>query len=76
MPKETLQEKFKRALIQRGEIIVASKSRKYITLTARLLGDNTKFFFLGKSGALRQGRTQTGSYPVTDTLRNQLLKDQ
>jgi hypothetical protein len=56
------------ALRARGEKQVVSRSRKYLTMTRAAGG----FYFLGKSGALRFGRSSTSSIPVSDTFKRKL----
>jgi len=54
-----------------GSEEVPSKSGKYVTLT-RPLKPGT-FYFVGRAGALRLGRTSSRSIPVSDTFKSVLL---
>ena len=54
MPKPTLQQRLVEALIASGRgTVIESRSRKYITLKR----PDGKFFYVGKAGALRFGKT-------------------
>ena len=50
---------------------MASGSRKYVTLK-RPDGD---FYFVGKAGALRFGKTVTGSMAAPDDFKKRLLEE-
>lgn len=87
MPKITQREAIVAALTVRGNAVLPSKSRKYVTMSrtalvyassapdsdfAALNGKPTKFF-VGKAGALRIGTTVSDSFPANDTFRYKLL---
>jgi len=65
----TQREKLVAQLTKQGYHEVASRSTKYVVLTK----DNLAFFYVGKAGALRYGRTVAESYP-RDNLRRALLE--
>lgn len=68
----TIQTKLIASLKARGETIVQSRSTKYIVFTRnRYPGE---FFYVGKSGALRSGKTITDSYP-NETVKRILLAE-
>lgn len=85
MPKTTIHDRLVAALLARGETIVAdARSTKYTVLThsepppggffdaptpRRQLG----FYYVGKAGALRVGRTVATSRPVNEAFRYALL---
>ena len=72
MPKRTLQQRLVDALVASGRgTPVASGSRKYVTLK-RPDGD---FYFVGKAGALRFGKTVTGSVAAPDDFKRRLLDE-
>lgn len=64
----TQHEKLVAQLTKQGYREVASRSTKYVVLTK----DNLAFFYVGKAGALRYGRTVAESYSQ-DRIRKQLL---
>jgi len=65
----TQREKLLAQLKKRGWSEVASRSSKYVVLTKA----GTAFYYVGKAGALRYGRTVAESYPQ-DNLRRALLE--
>lgn len=70
---KTMQEKFAAALEARGEEKIPHKSAgRYWTYTR--LG-TSKFFFLGRAGALRTGSTVRGSIPVSAKFKELLLQE-
>ena len=72
MPKLTLQRRLVDALVASGRgTPVASASRKYVALK-RPDGD---FYFVGKAGALRFGKTVTDSMAAPDDFKRRLLED-
>lgn len=64
----TIKQRLIAGLTARGFRQVPSKSRKFETFTK----DSENFYFVGKSGALRRGRTCTASVPA-DRFKNELL---
>lgn len=73
MPK-SLKDRYIAALIERGHCLVTSKTGKYTTLTRASDGEGRMtFYFVGRSGALRAGRTVTESIPVSDRFKEALL---
>jgi hypothetical protein len=72
MPKLTLQQRLVDALVASGRgTPVESRSRKYMTLKRP---DGT-FFFVGKAGALRFGKTVTGSVAAPEDFKQRLLEE-
>jgi hypothetical protein len=72
MPKTTLQERLVDALVATGRgTIVQSRSRKYVTLER----PDGSFFYVGKAGALRFGKTVTDSMAAPDDFKRRLLRD-
>ena len=72
MPKPTLQQRLVDALIATGRgTIVPSRSGKYITLER----PDGSFFYVGKAGALRYGKTVTGSVAAPDDFKRRLLDE-
>ena len=72
MPKPTLQQRLVDALIASGRgAVIESRSRKYITLKR----PDGKFFYVGKAGALRFGRTVSDSMAAPDDFKQRLLVD-
>lgn len=74
--KRTLQERFIEALQKKGfTISIKQKSRKYVTLEHldKIMFPNN--YYVGKSGALRQGKTSSGSIAVIDFVKKTLLKE-
>ena len=72
MPKLTLQQRLVDALVTTGRgTIVQSRSRKYITLERA----DGSFFYVGKAGALRFGKTLTDSMAAPDEFKQRLLED-
>jgi hypothetical protein len=67
----TMQMRLVVALQARGaKLVTPSPTRKYIVLTREPWG----FYYVGKNGALRVGRTVSGSIPV-DKFRAQPLAE-
>jgi hypothetical protein len=72
MAKRTLQQRLVDALVATGRgTPVTSRSRKYVTLKRP---DGT-FFYVGKAGALRFGKTVTGSVAAPDDFKRRLLDE-
>ena len=72
MAKHTLQQRLVDALVATGRgTPVTSRSRKYVTLKRP---DGT-FFYVGKAGALRFGKTVTGSVAAPDDFKRRLLDE-
>jgi hypothetical protein len=72
MAKPTLQQRLVDALIASGRgTPVASRSRKYVTLKRP---DGT-FFYVGKAGALRFGKTIADSMAAPDEFKQRLLDE-
>ena len=72
MVKPTLQQRLVDALITTGRgTPVASRSRKYVTLKR----PDGSFFYVGKAGALRFGRTVTDSMAAPDEFKQRLLAE-
>lgn len=72
MAKPNLQQRLVDALIATGRgTPVESRSRKYVTLK-RPAGS---FFFVGKAGALRFGKTVSDSMAAPDEFKQRLLAE-
>ena len=72
MPKPTLQQRLVEALVASGRgTPVESRSRKYITLKR----PDGRFFYVGKAGALRFGRTVSESMAAPDDFKQRLLAE-
>lgn len=65
------------ALEARGETRdLNARTGKYIVYTRKNVGGNPELFlYLGKSGALRTGKNSTGSVPVSEAFKKQLLAE-
>ena len=72
MPKLTLQQRLVDALVatDRGTI-VPSRSRRYVTLKR----PDGSFFYVGKVGALRFGKTVSSSVAAPDDFKRRLLEE-
>ena len=72
MPKRTLQQRLVDALVASGRgTPVESRSRKYMTLKRP---DGT-FFFVGKAGALRFGKSVAGSVAAPEDFKKRLFEE-
>lgn len=72
MPKPTLQQRLVDALIASGRgTPTESRSRKYVTLKRPDGG----FYFVGKAGALRFGKTVSDSMAAPDEFKQRLLAE-
>jgi hypothetical protein len=71
----TIHDRLVAALTAQGETLVPERSTKYtvLTRTKRDTGESLGFYFVGRAGALRVGRTVTESSPVPATIRRRLL---
>jgi len=67
----TLQDKFEAALREMGETLVKETDR-YKVFTRSI--DTRTFYYLGRSGALRFGRTTRDSTPCSESFRQLLLQ--
>ena len=67
MPKPTLQQRLVDALVATGRgTIVQSRSRKHV---------DGSFFYVGKAGALRFGKTVSGSVAAPEDFKRRLLAE-
>jgi hypothetical protein len=72
MPKLTLQQRLIEALIATARgTLVESRSRKYVTLKR----PDGSFYFVGKAGALRFGKTVTTSIAAPEDFKRRLLEE-
>jgi hypothetical protein len=72
MPKLTLQRRLVEVLVATGRgTLVQSRSRKYVTLERP---DGT-FFYVGKAGALRFGKTVSKSMAAPDDFKRRLFEE-
>ena len=65
----TIHDRLVAALQKLGEHVLANKTRKYTTMSRA--GGN--YYYIGKAGALRTGRTVSNSRPVSETVKRLLL---
>jgi hypothetical protein len=72
MAKQTLQERFIRALQARGSRRVEARTQKYVVLT-RPIREGT-FYYVGRNGALRMGRIATRTMPCSEQFKAALLE--
>jgi hypothetical protein len=76
MVKATIHDRLIAALQSRGETIVSNaRSTRYTVLSRTRQGtsESVGFYFVGKAGALRAGRTVVDSRPVNAEFRAKLL---
>jgi hypothetical protein len=66
---KTLQNKYAAVLLARGMCEVTTTSRKFRKFSRQEGG----YYFLGKAGSLRVGKTMTDSIPVSNQFKNDLL---
>ena len=72
MARITLQQRLIEALIATGRgTRVENRSRKYITLKR----PDGSFYFVGRAGALRFGKTVTASVAAPDDFKRRLLEE-
>lgn len=64
----TLQDRFSQALESRGEKLIKTTFRYRVYSRAK-----GGFYYLGRAGALRVGRTIANSFPCSEQFREQLL---
>jgi hypothetical protein len=71
----TIHDRLVAALRTRGDTMVPDRSSRYtvFTRTCRETGQKIGFYFVGRAGALRVGRTVTESIPVPAAVRARLL---
>lgn len=69
----TKQEQYAAALVKRGFKEIESPSRKYRAF--RPPTASGMLYFLGKSGAVRSGRTVSTSFAIGDGARRTLLQE-
>ena len=73
MAKATIREKLiEQLLLTQSEVAPRSRktTAKYVTFTSN---DPGVFYFVGKAGALRKGKTVTESYSLEGTVRDRLI---
>lgn len=71
MARPTLHDRLVAALLARGERIVENaRTTRYTVLTREGGGG---FYFVGKAGALRIGRTVADSHPAAESVRRRFL---
>jgi hypothetical protein len=72
MARITLQQRLVDALVATGRgTLIESRSRKYITLKRPDGG----FYFVGKAGALRFGKTVSASMAAPEDFKRRLLEE-
>lgn len=62
MPKESLQEKGVRVMLEKGFTEIVSKTQKYRIFTHPKRPDT--LYFIGKKGAVRAGKNVSSSYSI------------
>ena len=72
MQAKTIHDRLVAALTARGESVVEDARTTKYTVVTREAG-KAGFYYIGKAGALRAGRTVTESRPVAAALRARLL---
>ena len=79
MAKKNIQARFAEALKARGETAIVGRSGKYMVFTRTNKSETTEFkdyyYYLGKSGSLRIGKTIADSIPVNEGFKSTLLKE-
>jgi hypothetical protein len=72
MPKPTLQQRLIEALIATARgTLVESRSRRYVTVKR----PDGSFYFVGKAGALRYGKTVSASIAAPEDFKRRLLEE-
>ncbi len=72
----TLQQRFAKALEQRGEKLVKTTSKVWVySAPSGTLDGKPVYFYLGKAGSLRIGRTMADSRPVSTPGKQKLLAE-
>jgi hypothetical protein len=73
----TIHDRLVAALTARSETLVPGRSSNYtvLTRTSHETGQKIGFYFVGRAGALRVGRTATESIPVPAAVRARLLRE-
>jgi hypothetical protein len=72
MPKHTIQQRLVDAIVASGRgTLIESRSRKYVTLKRPDGG----FYFVGKAGALRFGKSVSDSMAAPDEFKQRLLAE-
>lgn len=71
MAKQTLQERFIAALVKKG-LKEVKRTTKYVVFDRN---DKATFYYVGKSGALRVGRTVSTSIPASIDTKYRLLHE-
>ncbi len=77
----TLQKRFAAALEARGEVLVKKTERYWVYTRRRPLtdrgwiGNTPLYYYLGKAGAVRVGRTIAESSAVREELKHRLLSE-
>ena len=70
MAKRTMQQRLIDALVATGRAtLVDGPSRRYVTLKRA----DGAYFYVGRNGALRYGRSVTASVAATDAFKQRLL---
>ena len=67
--KKTMQQKFIEALVRRGCVEIPNRSSIYKVFTRQEGG----FYYVGRAGALRVGKTIAGSFPVSEKFKKIIL---
>ena len=72
----TLHDKYVVALARLGSKVVENaRTRKYTVVSTPILRNPPVFYFIGKSGAVRFGRTITSSVSLDERRKARLLAD-
>ena len=68
-----LQDKYRKGLEAMGYRVTDTRSAKYVAMNKPGLPRH-KTLWLGRSGAVRVGRTVSGSVPISDASKARILK--
>lgn len=68
----TIQAKLVGALQSEGEKVIESRTSKYIVLTRSTNSEELPYFYVGKNGALRTGKTVASSLSIPNKAKRLL----
>lgn len=74
----SIQAQLEAGLAAKGEFQIQARTNKYRVYTTKFLGafkdGLPRYFYLGRAGALRIGRSATDSVPCSERLRQAILQ--
>ncbi|HXF87900.1 MAG TPA: hypothetical protein VNK48_06085 [Xanthobacteraceae bacterium] len=74
MAKPTIHDRLVAALLAQGErVVTEARTSRYTVLTRK--GGEAGFYYIGKAGGLRIGRTVSTSHSVASSYRDRLLSE-